>query len=187
MLTAPQATQYLVSHTAGDASAADKLMPIVYQELRALAQHYLGQEMPGHTLEATALVNEAYLRLVDQSQVDWKGKTHFFAIAAEMIRRILIDHARARKTSKRGGGRKRDDLDSAVVDPDSDAPLDLLALDDALSELAKLNGRHARVVELRFFGGLTEEEAAYALDVSRETVKRDWRAAKAWLQTRLKN
>ncbi len=168
----------------GDPTAADRLMPLVYSELRGLAERYLQRERTDHTLQATALVHEAYLRLVDQSRVDWKSRAHFFAVAAEMIRRVLVDHARRHRAAKRGGTVRRVGLDERLGSEDHDR-IDLLALDEALDELATLNDRHRRVVELRFFGGLTVEESAHVLDVSPETVRADWRMARAWLHDRI--
>lgn len=178
------ATQILSDLCRGDQSAADRLAPLVYQELRTLAAGYMRQERANHTLQPTALVNEAYLRMIDQPEVDWKNRAHFFAVAAQMIRRILIDHAREKATAKRGGGAARVDLETSMVGVDSDI-LDLVALNEALDELARLNDRHRKVVELRYFGGLTLEEVGEVLDVSPETVKTDWRSARAWLRTRL--
>ena len=180
-------TQTLADVSSGDHCAAAKLMPLVYAELRAVAGRHLRRERKNHTLQATAVVHEAYLKLVDQTRVDWKGKAHFMAVAAEVIRRILVDHARKRGAAKRGGSAARITLsiEDMVATSDSDSDLDLIAVDDALSELAELNERQARVVELRFFGGLSVEETAYALGVSERTVKGDWRVAKAWLRKRM--
>lgn len=177
-------TRLLDRVTQGDAAAADVLMPLVYDELRALAQSFLMRERAGHTLEATALVNEAYLRLVDQNNADWQDRTHFFCMAAEMIRRILVDHARARATAKRGGGRQRLTLSEGVelVPDENEDGIDILALEEAMNKLTEHNERQARVVELRFFGGLTVEETASVLNVSERTVKADWRFARAWLR-----
>jgi RNA polymerase sigma-70 factor, ECF subfamily len=177
-----QTTELLDQARRGDRAAADVLMPLVYNELRALAQSYLANERAGHTMQATALVNEAYLRMVDQTRVDWQDRTHFFCIAAEMIRRILVDHARARSAIKRGGGRNRVTLsEGAELLDDHEEGIDLIALDTAMNELARHNERQARVVELRFFGGMTVEQTAAALNVSERTVKADWRFARAWL------
>ena len=176
-------TQLLARLETGDRSAADRLTPLVYDELRRLAQHCLQQETPGHTLQATALVHEAYLRLAGQRDAAWQNQAHFFAVAATMIRRILVDHARARAAAKRGGGAHRLTLqESAVLDAGAD-PIDL---HDALTELHALNERRARVVELRFFGGLDVEHTAHVLGVSPRTVKDDWRFARAWLGSRLR-
>ena len=169
----------------GDQRAADKLLPLVYDEFRALARHYLAQERANHTLQPTALVHEAYMKLVDQTRVDWQGRSHFFAVAAQAMRRILVDHARARQRDKRGGGRARVALEEDVaLSPQKDE--DVLALDEALQALAKLDPRQAKVVELRFFGGLSVEEVAQALGVSKRTVEGDWTFARAWLSRELR-
>jgi RNA polymerase sigma factor (TIGR02999 family) len=165
-------------------NAANQLMPVVYNELRALAYRYFRDERPNHTLQPTALVHEAYLRLVDQTQVDWKGRAHFFGIAARAMRRVLVDYARERKRQKRGGDRQRLPLDSNLVPtdlPDSD----VLALHEGIERLAALDERQARVVELRFFGGLSIEEVAAVLDTSKRTIEGDWTHAKAWLRAEL--
>jgi RNA polymerase sigma-70 factor, ECF subfamily len=177
-------TQILNRATAGDDSAVNRLMPLVYDELRALAQSYLSQERSDHTLQATALVHEAYLRLVKQSDVEWKGRAHFFAVAAQAIRRILVDYARGHDRAKRGGQSQRVLLeeDSALL-PERD--LDLVALDESLVKLAELNARQAQIVELRFFGGLTLKEIADYLGVSSRTVDGDWSMARAWLRRAL--
>lgn len=161
-------------------------MPLVYDELRRLANHYLRQERSDHTLQPTALVHEAYLKLIDQSRVDWQNRAHFFGVAAQSMRRILVDHARSHRASKRGGVQQKLALDEAV-DYSQPRDIDLLALDDALNLLAKLDERQSQVVELRFFGGLTIEETAAALGVSPATVKVDWSMAKAWLHREIKN
>jgi RNA polymerase sigma factor (TIGR02999 family) len=177
---ANQVTQLLISLRDGDRSAAQKLMPLVYDEFRALAAHHLAGERKNHTLQPTALVHEAYLRLIDQTRVDWQGRTHFFAIGSQAIRRVLIDHARARARAKRGGGMARVTLDDAVaLAPQRDE--DLLALDEAMEKLEKLDPRQAKVVEMRFFGGMTVEEVAEALGVSKRTVEGEWTMARAWL------
>jgi RNA polymerase sigma factor (TIGR02999 family) len=169
----------------GDKGAADKLLPLVYDEFRALARHYLAQERANHTLQPTALVHEAYMKLVDQTRVDWQGRSHFFAVAAQAMRRILVDHARSRQRDKRGGGRARVVLDEAVaLSPQKDE--DVLALDEALERLAAVDPRQAKVVELRFFGGLSVEEVAEALGVSKRTVEGDWTFARAWLSRELR-
>jgi RNA polymerase sigma-70 factor, ECF subfamily len=163
----------------GDQHALDKLAPIVYDELRRLARYYLHQERPGHSLQATALVNEAYLRLVDYKRMRWGNRAHFFAVSAQLMRRILVDHAR-RHNLKRGGGVQHVELeDIAVVG--GDRAENLVALDDALQSLARMDARKARVVELRFFGGLSVEETAEVLQISQVTVMRDWSSARAWL------
>ena len=166
------------------ADVAKKLMPLVYDELRALAARYLRSERRGHTLQPTALVHEAFMRLVDQSRVDWRGRTHFFAVGAEAMRRILIDHARARGRGKRGGEWQRVVLEEAET-PQDLRDIDLVALHDALEALAALDKQQARVVELRFFGGLTVEEVAHVLGVSKRKVEGDWTHAKAWLRSAL--
>lgn len=177
-------TQILRRAGAGDGSAVNRLIPLVYQELRALAESYLQQERSGHTLGATALVHEAYVRLVRQNEVEWQNRAHFFAVAAQAIRRILVDHARARETAKRGGDRERVHLDEAAESQDFQ-DLDLLALDDSLQKLARLNPRQAQIVELRFFGGLSLREVAAFLKVSPRTVDGDWSMARAWLRREL--
>jgi RNA polymerase sigma factor (TIGR02999 family) len=178
-------SQVLEDMKAGDHRAADKLLPLVYDEFRALARHYLAQERANHTLQPTALVHEAYMKLVDQTRVDWQGRSHFFAVAAQAMRRILVDHARSRQRDKRGGGRARVVLDEEVaLSPQKDE--DVLALDEALQRLAKLDPRQAKVVELRFFGGMNVEEVAQALGVSKRTVEGDWTFARAWLSKELR-
>jgi len=178
------ATQALVEHAGGDGNAASKLLPLVYDELRSLAARYMRSERRDHTLQPTALVHEAYVRLVDASQIDLRGKTHFFALAALQMRRALVEHARGRGALKRGGSANRVTLDDAhaVV---TGGVVDMLALDEALGKLSRDSPRQCRVVELRFFGGLSVEEAAQFLDVSPGTVKGDWRVAKAWLAREL--
>lgn len=173
-------TQLLVAWTAGDAGAFDRLEPAIHRELHRLASHYMAGERPGHVLQTTALLNEAYIRLVDAKDVRWQSRAHFFGLAATMMRRILVDLARTSGRAKRGGGALHVSLSDAVEVPQ--APnADLLAVDDALTALERLNARHARVVELRFFGGLNLEEAAHVLGVSVGTVRRDWTLAQAWL------
>jgi RNA polymerase sigma factor (TIGR02999 family) len=175
-----EVTQLLVAWGDGDKSALEKLMPLVYQELRRLAKRYMRQERAGHTLQTTALVNEAYLRLVDWKDVRWQNRAHFFGVAAQMMRRILVDFARSRQYAKRGGGALEVSLDEAAVFS-TERGADLVALDDALQSLAALDERKSRVVELRFFGGLSVAETAEVLKVSPETVMRDWKLAKVWL------
>ncbi len=170
--------------TRGDETAANLLTPMVYEELRALAAGLLRHETPGHTLQPTALVHEAYMRLVDQTEVDYQGRAHFIALAARTMRRVLVDHARAREAKKRGGGRERVTLDSSVAFS-TDHPVDLLALDEALTKLASLHQRQAQIVDLRFFGGLTIEETAVVLEVSHATVEVDWKMARSWLRREL--
>ena len=184
MAVSAQTTQILIDLSNGEPSAADRLLPLVYDELRALAEQYMEQERADHTLQATGLVHEAYLKLIDQSRVDWKNRAHFFAVAAEMIRRVLVDHARGHLAAKRGGAAQRITLSDATDSPEAD-PIDLLDLNEALDELGVLNERHRRVVELRFFGGLSVEESAHVLEVSPQTVRLDWRMARGWLRQRL--
>jgi len=161
-------------------------MPLVYDELRALAESYLTRERPNHTLQATALVHEAYVRLVKQDGVDWRNRAHFFAVAAQMIRRVLVDHARHHARAKRGGDRQRVHIDENVaLSPEND--LDVLALDEALDKLAAFHERSARIVELRFFGGLNREEVAEVLGISIRTVGDDWRLARAFLRRELED
>jgi RNA polymerase sigma factor (TIGR02999 family) len=178
-------TLLLSALTRGDQGAASKLMPVVYDELRRLAGAYMRRERVDHTLQATALVHEAYLKLVEQRSVNWQSRAHFFGIAAQLMRRILIDHARGHSRQKRGGDEKKVSLDEAFVLSEQQAD-ELLAVDDSLNQLAKIDARQAKVVEMRFFGGLSVEEAAEALGVSPKTVKRDWSVAKAWLYADLK-
>ncbi|MFN0108614.1 MAG: sigma-70 family RNA polymerase sigma factor [Blastocatellia bacterium] len=174
-------TELLLAWNSGDEAARDELLPLVYQELHRLAGRYLGRERGGHTLQATALVHEAYLRLVNQQDVNWQNRAHFFGVSAQMMRRILVDHARSRHMAKRGGGAQQVDLEEALVVSDERAA-DVVALDDALKALAEFDERKCRMVELRFFGGLSIEETAEVLGVSPGTVMRDWTLAKAWLQ-----
>ena len=174
-------TRLLARWGQGDREALDQLTPLVYNELRRLAKAYLRRERPDHTLEGTALVHEAYLRLIDQRQVEWKSRNQFFGLAAELIRRILVDHARARVAAKRGGGNFKLSLDDAIAPP-QEKDLDLVALDDALQALARADAQQSRIVELRYFGGLTIEETAEILDISPATIKRDWVMAKAFLK-----
>jgi len=169
----------LLAWSSGDKSALEKLTPLVYEELRRLARHYMGLERSGHSLQATALVNEAYLRLTDYRRMRWENRAHFFAVSAQLMRRILVDHAR-RHNLKRGAGIEHVPLeDTALIGGDRDQ--DLVALDDALQAFARIDARKARVVELRFFGGLSVEETAEVLEVSPITVMRDWSTARAWL------
>ncbi len=181
---AGEVTQLLVQLRAGHRDAEAQLIPLVYNELRRLAAHYLRAERPDHTLQPTALVHEAYIRLTRLQEVDWQSRTHFFATAATVMRRILVDHARAHRADKREGFREAVSLEEALlVSPARSAQL--IALDEALDRLAKLDARRSKIVELRFFGGLGEEETAQVLGVSARTVKRDWRVAKAWLYNEL--
>jgi RNA polymerase sigma-70 factor (ECF subfamily) len=179
-----EVTQLLKAWGTGDGAAIEKLAPLVQNELHRLAHKYMSREKPGHTLQTTALVNEVYLRLVDIPQMSWQDRAHFFAISARMMRRILTDFARSRNYQKRGGTALHVSFDEALaVSQEQDA--EILAIDDALRELAALEPRKSQVVELRFFGGLSVEETAEVLKVSPETVKRDWRFAKAWLHRAL--
>ena len=179
-----EVTGLLLAWSGGDQAALEKLMPLVYAELHRLAKRYMGHEQAGHTLQTSALVNEAYLRLVDAHGVRWQNRAHFFAVSAQIMRRILVDFARARQNLKRGGGARQVTLDEGlIVSPESGA--DLLALDEALEKLAVLNPRQSKVVELRYFGGLSEAEAAEALNVSPRTIRHDWSLARAWLYREL--
>ena len=173
------ATELLLAWSNGDESAFDKLVPLVYHELRALAQRYMRHERPDHTLQATALVNEAYVRLIDVNRIQWQNRAHFLAVAAQTMRRILVEFARNRRRQKRGGALTRVAIDAVEIAQEKGA--DLVALSDALSGLAVFDPRMSQVVELRFFGGLSVEETADVLDVSPETVMRDWKTAKVWL------
>ena len=176
----PEITGLLVAWGRGEESALAQLTPLVHRELRRLARSYLRRERDGHTLQTDALVNEAYLHLIDLSRVEWRDRTHFFALAARLMRRILVDYARARQYQKRGGGAQRVPLED-LSDVSVARGADFVALDDALHTLATVDPRKAQVVELRFFGGLTAGEIAETIDVSEQTVLRDWRMAKMWL------
>lgn len=175
----PQVTDLLVAWSNGDKLAYDRLVPLVHDELHRLAHRYMSGERPGHTLQTTELVDEAYLRLVNQ-KVHWQNRSHFFAIAAEVMRRILVDYARQRRYAKRGGAAQRVELDEAMLMA-RERSSELVALDEALKRLAEFDSRKSRVVELRFFGGLTVDETANALGISPNTVDRDWSTARAWL------
>ena len=175
-------TQLLIAWSQGDARALEQLTPLVYAELRKIAHRYMNRERAGHTLQTTAVVHEAFLRLLGNPQENWQNRAHFYAIAAQMMRRILVDYARANLRAKRGGETIRvalEDIDAPVTEPALDP--DLIALDAALEKLAEIDPRRGRVVELRFFGGLSVEETAHVLQVAPDTVVRDWRVAKAWL------
>lgn len=174
-------TQLLVAWGNGDQTARDQLMPLVYTELHRLAHRHIKKERPGHTLQTSALVNEAFLRLVDQRDVHWQSRAHFFGIAAQMMRRILVDYARSRRYAKRGGDARQVSLDEELM-VTNQRNADVVGLDDALTELASIDERKSRVVELKFFGGLSIEETAEVLGVSPGTVMRDWTLAKAWLR-----
>jgi RNA polymerase sigma-70 factor (ECF subfamily) len=179
-LSQQDVTELLLEWQQGDKCALDKLTPLVYEELRRIAHRYVQRERDGHTLQTTALVNEAYMRLVGGQRIEWQNRAHFFAVTAQVMRHILIDHARRRHYAKRGGEAQQVSFDdAALMSPERAA--ELVALDEALSELARLDARKSRVVELRYFGGLSLEETADVLEVSVMTVRRDWRAAKAWL------
>jgi len=184
-LSSEGVTQLLLDWSKGDQAALDKLMPLVYSELRRLASNYLRRERPGHTLQPTALVNEAYLKLVDQRNAKWQNRAQFFGIAAQLMRRILVDHARQHQAVKRGGSdQQRLSITSAEVlikQPE----LDLLALNEALDELGRLDPQQSRIVELKFFGGLSIEEIAEVLGIGHATVERDWKMARAWLRKQL--
>ena len=182
--TSHEVTELLLAWSAGDQGALDRLVPLVYAELHRLAKSYMRKERAGQTLQTTALIHEAYLRLIDASQVQWQNRAHFFGVAAHIMRQILVAMARERGAQKRGGGVRQISLDEGlIVSQEKDE--DLVAIDEALSALAEVDARKAKVVELRFFGGLTEEETAEALKVSPETVRRDWRIARAWLRRKL--
>lgn len=179
MLPRKNVTQLLDQLSHGDQQAMAELMPLLYDELRKIARHHLGRERPDHTLQPTALVNEAYLRLIGQQRVRWQNRVHFYGIASQLMRRILIDYARSRRAEKRGGLSHRISLDDVVVS--DERAIELVALDAALSSLARIDPQQSRIVELRFFGGLTIEQTAEFLGISPATVKRDLNVAKAWL------
>jgi len=179
-----EVTQLLQAWSDGDQESLDKLVPLVYEELHRLARHYMRDERPGHTLQTTGLVNEAYMRLVDWKNVRWQNRAHFFGVAAQMMRRILVDFARARKYAKRGGEARQVSLAEAAV-VSAERGEDLIALDDALENLTAIDARKGRIVELRFFGGLTVEETAEVLKISPRTVMREWSLAQAWLYREL--
>jgi len=178
-------TQLLINWRDGDKAALDQLMPLVYEELRRLARGFMGRERNNHTLQTSALINEAFLKLVDQDETNWQNRAHFFAVAAQIMRHILVDHARSYGYEKRGAGAQRVGLDDANVFGEERAG-ELVALDEALTELATVDPRKSRLVELRFFGGLNIDETAEVMELSPTTVQREWRAAKAWLQRFIK-
>jgi RNA polymerase sigma factor (TIGR02999 family) len=178
--TPGEVTQLLIQWRNGDRDSLDRLIPLVYDELRLIAGRFLRHERPSHTLQSTALVHEAFLRLVDQTRTDWQSRAHFFGVAANVIRNILVDHARARQAAKRGGPMPALSLDEAVAFP-QDRDLELIAVDDALLSLSRFDAQQSRIVELRFFAGLSIEETAEVLQISVSTVKRDWILAKAWI------
>jgi RNA polymerase sigma factor (TIGR02999 family) len=177
-------TRLLVAWGQGDRTALEILMPLVYDELRRLAKRHMNRQRPGHTLQTTALVNEAYLRLIDSSQVRWQNRAHFFAVSAQLMRRILVDFARAKKSLKRGAEARQVTLDDSL-EVSAENGADLVALNDALNTLAAMNPRQSQIVELRYFGGLSEVEIAVALKISTRTVRRDWNLARAWLYREL--
>ena len=179
-----EVTQLLIDWSNGDRAALDKLLPVVEEELRRLAHRYMSRERAGHTLQTTALVNEAFVRLVNRRNVQWQNRAHFFGIAAQLMRTILVDHARSHAAVKRGGGAHKFELDEAMVVSQQKAA-EVLALDDALKQLALIDPQQSRIVELRFFGGLTVEETAEVLHLSPATIKREWSTAKAWLYREL--
>jgi RNA polymerase sigma factor (TIGR02999 family) len=181
----PQVTQLLQAWSEGDQGALDQLMPMVYEELHRLAKSYMARERPGHTLQATALVNEAYLRLAHSEHEDWRGRAHFFAVSARVMRRILVDWARSRRTQKRGSDVPALELEESLAIVQGKSGNDLIAIDDALQTLAAFDSRKSQIVEMRFFGGLSVQETAEVLTVSEETVRRDWNMAKSWLRREL--
>ncbi|HEX9962824.1 MAG TPA: sigma-70 family RNA polymerase sigma factor [Pyrinomonadaceae bacterium] len=180
-----QITQLLRKWSEGNQEVLDKLMPLVYDELRRQASRYLRRERANHTLQTTALIHEAYLKLIDQNQVEWQNRTHFFAIAAQAMRRILVDYARERNREKRGGAAENLPLEEAAFVVSEGKNVDLVALDEALNRLAEFDERQARVVELRYFSGLSIDETADVLGISNVTVRRDWNMAKAWLHQQI--
>ncbi len=182
---ASEITRLLRAWGGGDAEALDRLAPVVFDELRRLSRRYMRRERTGHTLQTTALVNEAYLRLVNVTGVDWKDRAHFFAVSAQMMRRILVDAARARASARRRGGIRASSVNLDQIPDLSGRGSELIALDDALNTLAQMDPRKARVIELRFFGGLSVEETAEVLKISPQSVMRDWKLAKAWLKREL--
>jgi RNA polymerase sigma factor (TIGR02999 family) len=181
----PQVTQLLQAWSEGDQGALELLMPIVYEELHRLAQRYMADERPGHTLQATALVNEAYLRLANSGGGGWHDRAHFFAVSARVMRRILVDWARSRRAQKRGSDVPALELQENLAVVPGRSGNDLIAIDDALTTLAALDSRQSQIVEMRFFGGLSVKETAEVLTVSEETVRRDWKVAKSWLRREL--
>jgi len=180
MLSSKNVTDLILAWGNGDKEALDKLIPLVYEELHRLAARHMRRENPGHSLQTTALVNEAYCRLIDKQNVSWQNRAHFFAIAAQLMRRILIDHARSHLRAKRGGAVQKISLDENILVPQRQAR-ELISLDDALTRLAELDPHKSRIVEMKFFGGLTTEEIAEVEKVSTRTIEREWRKAKAWL------
>src|SRR5437879_8853527 len=175
-----EVTQLLIAWSSGDKAALDKLMPLIHEELRRLAHHYMSRERAGHTLQTTALVNEAYVRLVNRKEVHWQNRAHFFAIAAQLMRSILVDHARSHAYAKRGGGAHKIALDDAMVVSQKRAA-EVVAIDDALKRVNEIDSQQSQIVEMKFCGGLTIEETAEVLGLSPATIKREWSSAKAWL------
>jgi RNA polymerase sigma-70 factor (ECF subfamily) len=178
-------TDLLIGYANGNRAALDEMLPLVYDELRRLASHYLSKENPGHTLQTTALVHEAYVRLVDQRRVDWKNRAQFLGVAAGVMRHILLNHARHRSAAKRGGNAQRVSL-SLVMDASKEPDVNLIALDEALTKFSELDSRKSRIVELKFFGGMTIEEIAELMQISNATVEREWNLARAWLYRELR-
>jgi RNA polymerase sigma factor (TIGR02999 family) len=185
MSTPEGVTQLLIDWSHGDQAALDRLMPLVYSELRRLATNYLRRERQGHTLQPTALVNEAYLKLVDQRNAKWQNRAQFFGISAQLMRRILVDHARQRQAAKRGGSEQQRLSITSAEKFVQQSEIDLLALNEALDELAKMDQQQSRIVELKFFGGLSIEETAEVLGIGHATVEREWKMARAWLRRQL--
>ncbi len=178
--TTEQISRLLAGWEQGNVAALDELTPLIYDELHRIAHRYMRRERPGHTLQTSALINEAYVRLIDQREVHWQNRAHFFAIATKLMRRILVDQARRKRYAKRGGDAQKVSLDEGIAAPGGRAT-DLVALDDALKDLETVDERKSRIVDMRFFGGLSLEEIADALEISVPTVEREWRAARAWL------
>jgi RNA polymerase sigma factor (TIGR02999 family) len=183
---AESVTQLLIDLSKGDKRALDELLPVVYNELKRIARYYMSSERASHTLQPTALVHETYLKLIDQHKADWQNRAHFFGLATQVMRRILVNHARDRKADKRGGGAQQVSL-SVVVESFERPDVDILSLNEALEELAQIDTRKARVVELKFFGGLTTKEIAEVLQISDATVEREWSFARAWLFDEIRN
>ena len=186
--TAAEITAMLKSWSKGEASQAEEVFPLIYDDLRKRAHSFLRRERPGHTLQTTALINETYIKLREQRNVEWESRAHFFAICATLMRRILVDHAKGKRRAKRGGGADQVPLDGVPIEiPNSDKGVDVLALDETLDRLADIDPQQARIVELRFFSGFSIEDTADVLAISPSTVKREWRVAKAWLKHELEN
>lgn len=183
--TSPEITKMLKAWSKGDPAPAEDVFPLLYDELRKRAHSFLRRERPGHTLQTTALINETYIKLREQRNIEWESRAHFFAICATLMRRILVDYAKARHRAKRGGGAGLTPVEQVILAAQESEGIDLLALDDALTRLAELDPEQARIVELRYFSGFSIEDTARVLDISPSTVKRDWRAAKAWLRHEL--